>query len=163
MGLSTPPALKQPTWCTLPPEKFALVASRVASPYPENILFTLRGVLPEEGEEPRGARDGEPVTSSEAADGSQEDAQTALSTRGDGGAALHLGAGSASQEERAGGSRQVGASARSGGAGELPERPVQVLPGSRGDVQQLSAADQAFREHERVDVQTLISRARRRM
>ena len=46
MGLTTPPTLKQPTWCTLPPEKFEAVASRVASPFPENILFTYRGALP---------------------------------------------------------------------------------------------------------------------
>ena len=49
MGLSTPPALKQPTWCTLPPDKFSQVAGRVTPPYPENILFTFRGALPPDG------------------------------------------------------------------------------------------------------------------
>lgn len=51
MGLSTPTAIPQPTWCTLFPEKFDLVASRVRSPYPENILFTYRGALSPSEEE----------------------------------------------------------------------------------------------------------------
>ena len=45
LGLMTPPDIKQPTWCQLPPDKFALVAGRVSDPYPENILFTFRGGL----------------------------------------------------------------------------------------------------------------------
>ena len=39
-GSTAAAAMKQPTWCKLPPEKFGLVATRVVSPVPENILLT---------------------------------------------------------------------------------------------------------------------------
>lgn len=37
-------SMKQPTWCKLPPDKFELVAGRVASNVAENILFTRAGL-----------------------------------------------------------------------------------------------------------------------
>lgn len=43
--MATQEALKQPTWCTLPPDKFAVVVERAPLKLPENILFTYK-VLP---------------------------------------------------------------------------------------------------------------------
>ena len=43
--MATQEALKQPTWCTLPPDKFAVVVECAPPKLPENILFTYK-VLP---------------------------------------------------------------------------------------------------------------------
>ena len=40
--MATQEALKQPTWCTLPPDKFEAVVARAPSKLPENILFTYK-------------------------------------------------------------------------------------------------------------------------
>ena len=40
--MATQEALKQPTWCTLPPDKFEVVVARAPSKLPENILFTYK-------------------------------------------------------------------------------------------------------------------------
>ena len=43
--MATQEALKQPTWCTLPPDKFEIMVERAPPKLPENILFTYK-VLP---------------------------------------------------------------------------------------------------------------------
>ena len=40
--MATQEALKQPTWCTLPPDKFEGVVERAPPKLPENILFTYK-------------------------------------------------------------------------------------------------------------------------
>lgn len=40
--MATQEALKQPTWCTLPPDKFEVVVERAPPKLPENILFTYK-------------------------------------------------------------------------------------------------------------------------
>jgi hypothetical protein len=39
MALAAQEALRQPTWCTLPPGKFAPLVERASRTVPENILF----------------------------------------------------------------------------------------------------------------------------
>ncbi len=43
--MATQEALKQPTWCTLPPDKFEVVVERAPPKLPENILFTYKVLL----------------------------------------------------------------------------------------------------------------------
>jgi hypothetical protein len=47
MALAAQEALRQPTWCTLPPDKFAPLVERASRAFPENILFVykVRGKL----------------------------------------------------------------------------------------------------------------------
>lgn len=40
MGMAAQEALKQPTWCRLPPESFETLLQRASPKFPENILFT---------------------------------------------------------------------------------------------------------------------------
>ena len=40
--MATQEALKQPTWCTLPPDKFEVVVERAPPRLPENVLFTYK-------------------------------------------------------------------------------------------------------------------------
>ncbi|KAK9806068.1 hypothetical protein WJX72_000034 [[Myrmecia] bisecta] len=42
MGVAAQEALKQPTWCTLQPDKFESLVARTNPKYPENILFTYK-------------------------------------------------------------------------------------------------------------------------
>ncbi len=42
MALAAQEALRQPTWCTLPPDKFAPLVERASRAYPENILFVYK-------------------------------------------------------------------------------------------------------------------------
>ncbi|CAL8471301.1 g10843 [Coccomyxa elongata] len=42
MALAAQEALRQPTWCTLPPDKFAPLVERASRTYPENILFVYK-------------------------------------------------------------------------------------------------------------------------
>ena len=42
MGLAAQEALKQPTWCRLSPDKFAVLEARAHATAPENLLFTYK-------------------------------------------------------------------------------------------------------------------------
>lgn len=46
MALAAQEALRQPTWCTLPPDKFAPLVERASRAYPENILFVYKVRMP---------------------------------------------------------------------------------------------------------------------
>ena len=46
MSLAAQAALRQPTWCKLPPDKFPALVSRANAAVPENVLLVRRGAAP---------------------------------------------------------------------------------------------------------------------
>ena len=174
--MSTPSeaARKQPTWCTLPQDKFALVAGRVASPVPENILFTFRGFLPSDDGSFNESSSGQSATASSSPDGYESSAGGAESWKWRKAAGsirpAASGAGSTRQSKGSSASSEE-RGAESGARGEGGDLILtRVVEDSQGEVSSLGgstgthylvgseAGGESLREPER-----LMSRARRRL
>ena len=68
MGLAAQEALKQPTWCRLPPESFATLVQRASPKFPENILFTHTSETPLIAVSERGLKHSNATLSSSSSD-----------------------------------------------------------------------------------------------
>ena len=68
MGLAAQEALKQPTWCRLPPESFATLVQRASPKFPENILFTYTSETPLIAVSERGLKHSNATLSSSSSD-----------------------------------------------------------------------------------------------